>query len=56
MPHRTRLRCGYCRDAAVIWIEWTTIGRPKGAPVCAAHLCEHDRADNFGKRPWTYAL
>ena len=42
--------CGYCFGRAVAWIEWRTTGRPKGAPVCNAHLCERDRCDNFNQR------
>lgn len=45
------MECGYCTDRAILWMEWRTIGRPKGAPVCTAHMCEQDRADNFGVRP-----
>jgi hypothetical protein len=48
---RPPLRCGYCPDAALYWVEWTTIGRPKGAPVCQGHLNRVDRPDNFGVSP-----
>ena len=45
---RAPMRCGYCTDRAVAWIEWKTIGRPKGAPVCATHLAARNVPDNFG--------
>jgi hypothetical protein len=43
-------KCGYCDEKPVAWIEWATIGRPKGAPVCERHLYEMDKLDNFGNR------
>lgn len=45
------LKCGYCPEFSVAWIEWVTIGRPKGAPVCQAHLDERNVPDNWGQRP-----
>ncbi len=45
------LRCGYCPEQAIAWMEWKTIGRPKGAPVCAAHWAERDVPDNWGDHP-----
>lgn len=36
------MRCGYCKEDAVAWIEWPTIGRPKGAMVCEEHLYDMD--------------
>jgi hypothetical protein len=45
------MKCGYCAEQAIAWIEWITIGRPKGAPVCQVHLTERDQPDNRGDRP-----
>jgi len=45
------VKCGYCPGRAVAWMTWVTIGRPRGAPVCTAHMCELDHADNYGRRP-----
>lgn len=44
-------RCGYCPETPIAWMEWETIGRPKGAPVCTAHKVEFNKPDNFGHYP-----
>jgi hypothetical protein len=43
------MRCGYCGEQAIAWIEWYTIGRDKGAPVCQAHFDKMNVPDNFGR-------
>jgi hypothetical protein len=45
------LQCGYCKNPSIAWIDWRTIGRPKGAPVCQKHLNEMNTPDNFGEYP-----
>src|SRR5690242_1500862 len=45
------LQCGYCKEKSIAWIEWKTIGRPKGAPVCQVHLDKANKPDNFGEYP-----
>jgi hypothetical protein len=45
------MKCGYCQEQAIKWIKWTTIGRPKGAPVCQTHLDKMNVPDNFGEMP-----
>lgn len=45
------LQCGYCKEQSIAWIDWKTIGRPKGAPVCQKHLDERNTPDNFGEYP-----
>jgi hypothetical protein len=45
------LQCGYCKEQSIAWVDWKTIGRPKGAPVCQTHLDKMNVPDNFGEYP-----
>jgi hypothetical protein len=45
------MKCGYDNNEAIEWMEWTTTGRPKGAPVCAECKVKHNKPDNFGYLP-----
>jgi hypothetical protein len=45
------MKCGYDNNEAIEWMEWTTTGRPKGAPVCPTCKVKHNKPDNFGRLP-----
>lgn len=43
-----RLQCGQCHRSPIVWVEWPTIGRPKGTYKCEDHY-DPEATDNRGR-------